>query len=269
MSGIQILQDILIILLAGYMTVDQNGLVIMSWFPVIVGTITGLIMGDLHTALVIGGTFQLMMLGVAALGGASAPNYGLATIVGAFVAIRTGAGINAAIAVGLPVGLIAIQLEVLARIICNFLAHKMQTDTNNHEFGKMRREAWLGPLLFSLQTALPTALVVLVGPQIVKFILTVIPKWVTNGLTIAGGMLPVVGIAMLMHYMPVKKFLPYIIVGFVLAAYLKVPVLGIALIGFAGAYWYFTSESRKADTAAAATTANNAPVDNDEDDYDE
>ncbi|MGX9736895.1 PTS sugar transporter subunit IIC, partial [Lactiplantibacillus plantarum] len=84
MSGIQILQDILIVLLAGYMTIDQNGLVIMSWFPVIVGTITGLIMGDLPTALTIAGTFQLMMLGVAALGGASAPNYGLATIVGIF-----------------------------------------------------------------------------------------------------------------------------------------------------------------------------------------
>lgn len=68
MSGIQILQDILIVLLAGYMTIDQNGLVIMSWFPVIVGTITGLIMGDLPTALTIAGTFQLMMLGVAALG---------------------------------------------------------------------------------------------------------------------------------------------------------------------------------------------------------
>lgn len=103
MSGIQILQDILIVLLAGYMTIDQNGLVIMSWFPVIVGTITGLIMGDLPTALTIAGTFQLMMLGVAALGGASAPNYGLATIVGIFIAVRTGSGIKSAIAVGLPV----------------------------------------------------------------------------------------------------------------------------------------------------------------------
>lgn len=246
MSSIEILQDILIILLAGFMTVDQNGLVIMSWFPVIVGMITGLIMGDLHTALVIAGTFQLMMLGgVAALGGASAPNYGLATIVGAFVAIRTGTGIKAAIAVGLPVGLIAIQLEVVARIICNFLAHKMKTDNQQHKWQTMRREAWLGPILFSLQTAIPTLLVVLVGPQFVKFILNAIPTWVTNGLTIAGGMLPVVGIGMLMHYMPVKKFLPYIIVGFVLSAYLKVAVLGIALLGFAASYWYFTSEARK------------------------
>lgn len=58
-----IIQDILIVLLAGYMTIDQNGPVVMSWFSVIVGTISGLIMGDLNTGLMIGGTFQLMSLG--------------------------------------------------------------------------------------------------------------------------------------------------------------------------------------------------------------
>ena len=125
-----IIQDILIVLLAGYMTIDQNGPVVMSWFSVIVGTISGLIMGDLNTGLMIGGTFQLMSLGVAALGGASAPNYGLATIIGTFIAVRTGTGIDAAVGVGLPVGLLAIQLEVVVRIVNNFVAHKMQSDNN-------------------------------------------------------------------------------------------------------------------------------------------
>ena len=234
-----LVQDILIIILAGYMTVDQDGPVIMSWFPVIVGTITGLIMGDLATALQIAGTFQLMMLGVAALGGASAPNYGLATIIGSFVAIRTGTGIKSAIAIGIPVGLLAIQLEVIARIINNFLVHHLETLNQQSEWKKMERRAYLGPTLFFLQTAIPTALIVFSGPTIVNIILKVIPKWVTNGLTVAGGMLPVVGIAMLLHYMPIKKFIPYAIIGFVLAAYMKVPVLGIALIGFAAGYIYF------------------------------
>lgn len=267
MSGIQLLQDILVILLAAYMTIDQNGLVIMSWFPVIVGTITGLIMGDLPTALTIAGTFQLMMLGVAALGGASAPNYGLATIVGIFIAVRTGTGIKSAIAVGLPVGLLAIQLEVVGRIIVNFLAHKMLGDVQHHNFKQMRREAWWGPALFSLQTGLPAMLIVFFGSDVVEFILHVVPSWVTDGLTVAGGMLPVVGVGMLLRYMPVKKFLSYIIVGFVLAAYLKVDVLGVALIGFAAAYWYFTSESKK---VASAKTNETATVTEDEgDDYDE
>ena len=91
-----VIQDILIVILAGYMTIDQNGPVVLSWFSVIVGMISGLIMGDMNTGLVIGGTFQLMSLGVAALGGASAPNYGLATIIGTFIAVRTGTGTDAA-----------------------------------------------------------------------------------------------------------------------------------------------------------------------------
>ena len=214
----EVIQNILIVILAGYMTVDQNGPVVLSWFSVIVGMISGLIMGDMNTGLMIGGTFQLMSLGVAALGGASAPNYGLATIIGTFIAVRTGTGVDAAIAVGLPVGLLAIQLEVVVRIILNFVAHKMQTDNNEGKWKTMNMEAWIGPILCSLQTIIPTVIVVCFGANVVELILEVIPEWVTNGLSIAAGMLPVVGIGMLMRYMPVKKFLPFILVGFVLSA---------------------------------------------------
>lgn len=262
----EVIQNILIVILAGYMTVDQNGPVVLSWFSVIVGMISGLIMGDMNTGLMIGGTFQLMSLGVAALGGASAPNYGLATIIGTFIALRTGTGVDAAIAVGLPVGLLAIQLEVVVRIILNFVAHKMQTDNNEGKWKTMNMEAWIGPILCSLQTIIPTVIVVCFGANVVELILEVIPEWVTNGLSIAAGMLPVVGIGMLMRYMPVKKFLPFILVGFVLYAYLGVPVLGIAIIGFAAAFWYFTTEINKADavTMAAAEHADEMGDDFDE-----
>lgn len=262
----EVIQNILIVILAGYMTVDQNGPVVLSWFSVIVGMISGLIMGDMNTGLMIGGTFQLMSLGVAALGGASAPNYGLATIIGTFIAVRTGTGVDAAIAVGLPVGLLAIQLEVVVRIILNFVAHKMQTDNNEGKWKTMNMEAWIGPILCSLQTIIPTVIVVCFGANVVELILEVIPEWVTNGLSIAAGMLPVVGIGMLMRYMPVKKFLPFILVGFVPSAYLGVPVLGIAIIGFAAAFWYFTTEINKADavTMAAAEHADEMGDDFDE-----
>lgn len=261
-----IIQDILITILAGYMTIDQNGPVVLSWFSVIVGMISGLIMGDMNIGLVIGGTFQLMSLGVAALGGASAPNYGLATIIGTFIAVRTGTGTDAALAVGLPVGLLAIQLEVVVRIVNNFVAHKMQNDNNAGKWGKMNREAWLGPVICSLQTMIPTLIVVCFGANVVNFILDFIPEWVTNGLSIAAGMLPVVGVGMLMRYMPVKKFLPFLLIGFILSAYLNVPVLGIAIVGFAAAFWYFTNELKKAEAPAALSTG---AADEMGDDFDE
>lgn len=85
------------------------------------------------------------------------------------------------------------------------------------------------------------------------------PSWVTNGLAIAGGILPVVGIAILLHYMPVKKYLMYILIGFALSAFLKMPILGVAIIGFGFAYNMFTK--------AASAPINNIAVQGD--DYDE
>ena len=70
-----ILQDILIILLPMYALIDNRGITIVNHWPVTVGFFAGLIMGDLQSALVIAGTFQLMSLGVAALGGSSVPDY--------------------------------------------------------------------------------------------------------------------------------------------------------------------------------------------------
>ena len=264
-----VIQNILITILAGYMTIDQNGPVVLSWFSVIVGMISGLIMGDMNTGLVIGGTFQLMSLGVAALGGASAPNYGLATIIGTFIAVRTGTGTDAALAVGLPVGLLAIQLEVVVRIVNNFVAHRMQKHNNEGKWAQMNREAWLGPVICSLQTMIPTIIVVGFGANVVNFILEFIPQWVTDGLSIAAGMLPVVGIGMLMRYMPVKKFLPFILIGFVLSAYLQVPVLGLAIVGFSAAFWYFTTEIRKTEAPAMVMAAGDTSTGEMGDDFDE
>ena len=50
-------------------------------------------------------------------------------------------------------------------------------------------------------------------------------------MNIAAGILPALGFALLTSMLINKKVAPYLLLGFVLAAYLKVPVLGVALIG--------------------------------------
>lgn len=106
----------------------------------------------------------------------------------------------------------------------------------------MNRIFWIGPLIFGLTTAIPTLLCVIFGDKIVKVLLDVVPKWFTDGLSIAGSMLPVVGIALLLQYMPVKKYLTMLLIGFVISAYLGLPILGIAILGFAFAYYFFTQK---------------------------
>ena len=207
----EVFQAVLIILLACWMVIDQQGLVLMTWFPIMISVPAGLIMGDLPTALTIGGTFQLMNLGVANIGGSSVPNWGLAALVGIYVACRTTGSIEGAkavaLAVGVPVGMLGIQLDVLAKLLNTYVANAARKACEAMNFKKINRIFWIGPVIFMLSTALPTALCVIFGEQIVSFILDSVPQWFTNGLSIAGNMLPVVGIALLLQVMPAKKFL--------------------------------------------------------------
>ena len=62
-------------------------------------------------------------------------------------------------------------------------------------------------------------------------IVNAIPKVITNGLSIACSLLPGVGFAMLAKMIMNKEVVPFFFLGFVLSAYFKVPVVGIAIIG--------------------------------------
>lgn len=273
--SLEIIQNILIILLAGYLVIDNLGITIINTWAVTTGLCAGLIMGDLKTGLLIGGTFQLMSLGVAGLGGASVPDYSLATLVGTFLAVRTGSGLSTAIAVGLPVGLLAINLDVLVKILNNFVAHKMQTLLHQHKFGEMRLVGLAGPAMFAFKNMLVMFIIVVLGPNAVKAVLKVVPTWVTTGLNVAGGMLPVLGIALLMHYMPVKKYIWAVMAGYVLSAYLKLPIIGVSILGAAAAIVVFRngikdSEQKKQQAQAiASSNVNNGSVEEEDDTYDE
>ena len=264
------LQNVLIILLAAYMAWDNGtGNQITGNWPAIIGMIAGLILGDLKTGLIIGGTLQLMSLGVAAIGGSSIPEYGVATIVGVFIAVRTGATTGTAIAVGLPVGMLTLELDVLVKIINNAFAHWSQRLLHQKKFEKMDGVFYFTIFVWMLKYVIPISLVVMFGTPIVKLILKVIPTWFTNGLTIAGNMLPVVGIGMLMRFMPVKKYLAFLLAGYVAAAYLNVPILGIAILGAAAAYELYRINSEKAEEAEKAQAATNTGVTSSEDDGDD
>lgn len=68
-------------------------------------------------------------------------------------------------------------------------------------------------------------------------------------------MLPVVGIALLLQVMPAKKFMTMLMIGYVLSAYLNMPMLGVSIVGLAIAYYYFTTQMKKPAAAAAGTAS--------------
>lgn len=68
---IQWWQILLLTLYSAYQILDELTINSSAGSPVFAGFITGLVMGDLKTGLFIGGSLQLVVLGVGTFGGAS------------------------------------------------------------------------------------------------------------------------------------------------------------------------------------------------------
>lgn len=208
----------------------------------------GFILGDMQTALYIGGTLQLMSLGVASIGGSSVPEYSTAAIIATTIAVVTGKGMEAGLAIGLPVAMLGVQLDVFAKILNGFVVRTSQNYANKKRFWKDDKNIDGRSSNYRTDSAIPVFLAISMGPEIVNKILEITPSWFISGLTIAGKVLPAVGIAMLLNYMPVRKYVYYLFLGFFFAAYLGVPILGVTIIGLIASMKYYSENQSKMGT---------------------
>ena len=92
------------------------------------------------------------------------------------------------------------------------------------------------------------------GQAIGETLTKVLPAQVWAGLTAAGKMMPALGFAMLLKVMLSKEYAIFMVLGFVLVAYGKLPLLAIAMVGIAAAvYDFHVSMKTKNNTGGGMT----------------
>ena len=201
--------------------------------PTVAGGIAGLLLGDMQTGLFVGGTLNLMSLGVANFGGAVIPGYTSGAVLGAAFAIMSGQDPEFGISLGIPIALLLTQLDVLARFLNTFIQQKADKAAKLGDYKLMEKMNLLGLLPWALSRAVPVVLGLSLGTAFVQGIVDNMPLWLMGGLKTAGQIVPALGIAILLKYLSIKKYVAYLLIGFALAAYLGVPMLGISFVGLA------------------------------------
>lgn len=83
--------------------------------PILYGLIFGLLFGDVTTGLIIGGTIQMMYLGLIATGGNIPADEALAGVVAIPIALQTGLSTELAIAIAVPFGVLGVFLDQIRR----------------------------------------------------------------------------------------------------------------------------------------------------------
>ena len=200
--------------------------------PIVLGQLVGLFLGDLHTGVVIGASLEAVFMGVVNIGGASAAEPGIATAVGTAFAIMLGKGSEVALTLALPIGILGLQIKtVLYIFIVGMFAKKfdqLAAEGKEKQIVALHYGLWaVNWIIYSLVAFLG----ILFGSDAVSALLDAIPDVVMNGLSVCGGLLPAVGMAMLMKMLWDKKICMFYFLGFVLAAYLKLPLIALAVLG--------------------------------------
>ena len=72
------------------------------------------------------------------------------------------------------------------------------------------------------------------------------PEWLTNGLSVAGGLMPAIGFAILLNTMYKKDYIIFLALGFILVTYFSLPILPLAVLAACIAiYDYLISEKKE------------------------
>ena len=231
---IQPWQILLLTLYSAYQICDELTIVSSAGSPVFAGFITGLIMGKPVTGLFIGGSLQLFVLGVGTFGGASRIDATSGAVLATAFSVAQGIKPELAIAtIAVPVATLLTYFDILGRMTTTYFAHRVDAAIERFDYKGIERNYLLGALPWALSRALPVFLALAFGGTFVQAIVDGVAgvKWLAAGLTLAGRMLPGLGFAILLRYLPVKRNLHYLALGFGLTAMLTVLYSNIQTLG--------------------------------------
>ena len=195
------------------------------------GPLVGLVLGDLQQGIIIGASLELIFMGNIKVGAAIPPDVVTGGVLGTAFAIISGKGTGIALALAIPISILA-EMLLSALFVTRSVFNKFFE--RYAEAGDWRRverlhvaSGFMKPVLMALVGWLALQL----GAGAMKAFLDRIPDWVNTGLQVAGNLLPALGFALLMNLLFHKRVAPYFFLGFLLAAYLKMPVIAVGGLG--------------------------------------
>ncbi|MBR0137507.1 MAG: PTS sugar transporter subunit IIC [Erysipelotrichaceae bacterium] len=215
------------------MVLNLSGLGVRT--TLITGVLAGLCVGNVGMGFQIGATCLLMSIGFYTYGGATIPDWITGSLFGTVIASKTGSydtGLTTAVALAALMS----QMDILGRATTTVFQHLGEKALAENNIKKFEIATLAGTLPWILSRAIPVFLGMILLDNVlvlVEFANSV--QWVANGLSVVGKVLPAVGFALLLSYMDLTRYWPFLILGFVLFAYAGMGTIALALVGLAAA----------------------------------
>ena len=238
--------------------------------PLVAGLLVGLAFGDVTNGILCGLAVQAVFIANLSTGGATNSEITYASYGGIGLAMATtknpAIAVTLAILIGQTFGLIFYNARMAAYSYWNGREEKAAENNDTH--GIVLNHLVFPQITTFLIRAVPVFLVIFYGKGLINTLLNSIPDIVTHIIQVLGGVLPALGIALLMGIVIKNKtHLIFFMAGFVLLAFAKLSMIAIVFLAALVAFMYYYASTNKSDGNATATTAKSstaAKVDNDD-----
>jgi PTS system mannose-specific IID component len=243
----------------GYYLANSPWLFGLAFFtlyrPLVAGFLVGLILGDPAQGTLIGAAINIPYLGFISAGGNLPADAGFAGWVGTTVALAGGLDATKAIPIAFGLGLLGTIIFYGRMAVDSVFAHWADARAEKADIAGVALMNWLpGQAFLFVASFVPVFLFALNGPAYVLDALNRLPLWTVNGLVIAGGILPAIGIALNMRFIFRGSAIPYFFLGFILmtVTHESISLVVIAAVGLCLAYLHLNFVRRDAPSRAEA-----------------
>lgn len=253
---INVLQAIIIGVLAylGSLSVPWFFGLTGGWYtltrPLVSGLLIGSVLGDVQTGVLVGVAVQVVYIALVTPGGQMPQDLNSAAYIGValgVMAVSGGATIESAVAIATLVGAVGTIFHNFMMVTNSFWNHRALACIDKGDYKGLIFNHYVGPQVTQfLYRFIPTSLVVYFGANIATNIINYFPvdSFVMRTLTALGGMLPAVGVAILLRQV-IKRDIDIIqfLLGFTLVAALGINMISLAIVGafFAVLHFKYTT----------------------------
>ena len=147
-------------------------------------------------------------------------------------------GVSTAIAVAIPLAVAGLFLTMVVRTLSVACVHRMDAEAEKVNFRGVEMWHIIAICLQGLRIAIPAACLLAIPTETVQNFLQSMPAWLTDGMSIGGGMVVAVGYAMVINMIATKEVWPFFAIGFCLAAISDLTLIALGAIALAIAFIY-------------------------------
>ena len=205
--------------------------------PIVAGAIIGVIMGDVTNGILIGAAIQALYVGLVTPGMSVPGDVNFASYIGIPLALAAGASPEYAVGISVPLSLLGVAAIYSVATFNAVFVHLQEKWISEGKLKHATRIPIYSNISEFIVRFVPIFLACYFGADYVPTLIALIPKWLGTVFQVLGGILPAVGFGLLIKFTLKKNIeLLFFVVGFILMAVLKMPIVAITFVAAFIAY---------------------------------